>query len=120
MNTRRWVRNQWDRTAALVATGTGLLGLLLGWVGVSGATLPSQQIPYLASGGLVGLFALGIAATLWLSADLHDEWRKLDELRDQLEDLNRHLRQTEAADHTPPVNGSPPARRRRPVSAKSS
>jgi hypothetical protein len=29
---------------------------------------------------VAGLFALGAAATLWLSADLRDEWRKLDEI----------------------------------------
>jgi hypothetical protein len=27
---------------------------------------------------MAGLFLLGLAALLWLSADLRDEWRKLD------------------------------------------
>jgi hypothetical protein len=76
----RWIRVQWDRSGALLAAIAGAVALILGWVGVSGATLPTQQISYLASGGLVGLFLLGIAATLWLSADLRDEWRKLDEI----------------------------------------
>jgi hypothetical protein len=58
----------------------GIVALLIGWFGVSDATLPTQQISYLASGGLFGLFLLGAAATLWLSADLRDEWRKLDDI----------------------------------------
>ena len=39
------------------------------------------------SGGMFGLFLLGIGALLWLSADLRDEWRKLDA-------LDRHLAET--------------------------
>jgi hypothetical protein len=74
------MRVQWDRSGALLFAIAGAIALILGWIGVSNATLPTQQIPYLASGGLVGLFLLGIAATLWLSADLRDEWRKLDEI----------------------------------------
>jgi hypothetical protein len=77
---QRWVKNQWDRAGAILAALLGLLSLLIGWLGVRDATLPTQQIPYLASAGLLGLFALGIAATLWLSADLRDEWRKLDDI----------------------------------------
>jgi hypothetical protein len=85
MEMSRWLRNQWDRTAAVVAVLFGLLSLFLGWRGVSGARLPAEQIPYLASGGLLGLFALGMGATLWLSADLRDEWRKLDAIQRSLE-----------------------------------
>jgi hypothetical protein len=79
----RWVKCQWDRVAAFVAFVVGLVSLLLGWIGISGATLPSQQIPYLASDTVLGLFALGTAATLWLSADLRDEWRVLDDIRER-------------------------------------
>lgn len=75
-----WLRAQWDRAAAVVALLVGVIALIVGWRGVSGATLPTEQIPYLISGGLVGVFALGVAGTMWLSADLRDEWRKLDEI----------------------------------------
>lgn len=81
MDFYRWLRNQWDRALAVTSLVIGAIALLLGWVGISGAKLATQQIPYIASGGLVGIFALGIAATLWLSADLRDEWRKLDEIQ---------------------------------------
>jgi len=81
---RRWIRNQFDRAVAVALAIAGLVAIILGWVGVSGSLLPSQQIPYLASGGLLGLFLLGAAATIWLSADLRDEWRKLDELAEDV------------------------------------
>jgi hypothetical protein len=76
----KWLKCQWDRAAAIVAAVLGLVALLLGWLGVSRSGLPAEQIPYLASGAVLGLFALGVAATLWLSADLRDEWRKLDQI----------------------------------------
>ena len=77
-----WVRDQWDRVGAVVLVVAGALALLFGWLGISDAVLPSEQLPYLLSGGLLGVFLLGLGATLWLSADLRDEWRKLDRLEE--------------------------------------
>jgi hypothetical protein len=85
MNGSRWLKNQWDRTTAVVAVLIGGVAILLGWLGASGAELTTEQLPYLASGAVFGLFALGIGATLWLSADLRDEWRKLEEINQGLQ-----------------------------------
>ena len=73
-----FVKAQWDRVGAWVLIAVGALVLLLGWIGVSGTAYPAEQIPYIVSGGILGVFLLGTGATLWLSADLRDEWRKLD------------------------------------------
>lgn len=75
-----WIRAQWDRVAAVLAVLGGLLALVLGWFGASGALLPAAQIPYVLSGGLVGIFLCGVGAALWLSADLRDEWRELHKI----------------------------------------
>jgi hypothetical protein len=80
MKTTTWLRQQWDRAAAAVLMGLGLVGLLLGWMGVSDTPFPAEQVPYLISGGLLGVFLLGLGAMFWLSADLRDEWRKLDRI----------------------------------------
>ena len=85
MDLVKWLRLQWDRVAAWAAVALGLLVLLLGWIGVSGTEFPSEQIPYIVSGGLLGVFLLGLGAVLWLSADLRDEWRKLDRIEQVLE-----------------------------------
>ena len=74
------IKQQWDRALALLAAAVGALALVLGWVGVSGVSLVTQQIPYLISGAVVGLVAFGVASTLWISADLRDEWAKLDDI----------------------------------------
>jgi hypothetical protein len=113
-----WVRDQWDRVGAVVLVVAGALALLFGWLGISDAVLPSEQLPYLLSGGLVGVFLLGLGATLWLSADLRDDWRKLDRLEELVSgqaDVDQPAEANGAsASNVDPVfaNGS---RRRRPM-----
>ena len=97
----RWLRIQADRTLAVVLAVIGALMLLLGWIGLSTKVFPAEQISYLASGGLGGLFLLGTAAALWLSADLHDEWRVLDRADRHLEEIAGAWR----AHGGPPVSG---------------
>jgi hypothetical protein len=89
----QWARGQWDRVAAWIAIGVGALALMLGWLGVRSEALTQKQIPYIVSGGLGGLLLVGVGAMLWLSADLRDEWRKLDAIE---RELARH--QAEAVD----------------------
>jgi uncharacterized membrane protein YfcA len=86
MGFMNWVRVQWDRAAALAAMLIGLLALLLGWIGVSGQAYVAKQLPYIISGALFGIFMIGVAAVLWLSADLRDEWRELRGIRLELRD----------------------------------
>lgn len=75
-----WLRLQWDRVGAWVCIVAGAVVLLIGYIGVSGTPYTSEQLPYIVSGGLTGIFLLGVGGMLWLSADLRDEWRKLDDL----------------------------------------
>lgn len=81
MDLMTFLRSQWDRAGAWVAVAVGALLLVLGWLGVSDTPYVAEQIPYVVSGGLGGIFLLGLGAVLWLSADLRDEWRLLEEIR---------------------------------------
>jgi hypothetical protein len=81
-----WLRLQWDRTAAWACVLAGAITLVVGWVGVSGTVFTVKQMPYIAGCGLGGMFLLGTGAMLWLSADLRDEWRKLDRIEAVLRD----------------------------------
>jgi hypothetical protein len=81
----KWLRLQWDRVFGAAAVLTGAVALLTGWSKVSATPYPAEQIPYVVSAGLGGLFLLGVGATLWHSADLRDEWRKLDRLEEKLD-----------------------------------
>jgi len=82
------LRLQWDRALALLAAVTGAAALFLGYLGTARNSLVAGQLPYLISGGLFGIFAITIAATLWLSADFRDEWRELRTLREHLMDTD--------------------------------
>ena len=92
-----WARAQWDRVLAAVATVAGAVMLLVGWIGVSGTGFVSEQLPYIASEGLGGVFLLGVGGMLWLSADLRDEWRELRAIRRRLDEAASF----EAADPAP-------------------
>ncbi|MFJ9176191.1 hypothetical protein [Streptomyces sp. NPDC102360] len=78
------IRSQWDRLTAAVTAFAGAATLVLGWRGVSGTPYPAEQLPYVVSAGLGSLFLLGLSSALWLSADLRDEWRKLDRIEQAL------------------------------------
>lgn len=74
------LQGQWDRVAAVVLTLAGAVALIVGWIGASGEGLTAKQIPFVLSGGLGGIFMMGLGAALWLSSDLRDEWVKLDRI----------------------------------------
>lgn len=87
MNLGNWLRLAWDRAAAVALIAAGAVALILGWVGVSGEAFPAKQLPYLISGGIAGVFILGIGTLCWLSADMRDEWTKLDRIETALNRL---------------------------------
>lgn len=79
-----FLRAYWDRILALVLVVLGAIALLLGWIGISGTGLTPLQNPFLISGGLGGLALIGVGCTVWVSADLQDEWRRLDAIEERL------------------------------------
>lgn len=86
--------------AAATLMSAGITAVLLGWVGASKSTYVEEQVPYLISGGLLGL-ALAIVGGLlffthWISvgvkeARLHEAARRQDhaELVEALRALGR-------------------------------
>lgn len=87
MRLSRLLQLEWDRAAALVSVFVGGLVLVIGWFGASSTLDPGVQLPYIMSGGVGGVFFLGLGATLWLSSDLRDEWCKLDAIDERLREL---------------------------------
>ena len=119
MDLNKLLKSQWDRVGAWLLVVAGALALIFGWVGVSGKAYLANQLPYVISGGIGGIFLLGVGATLWLSADLRDEWQKLDRIEQVLSDLPiDSLLESVAADMTPPAP-EPTARVRRASRSKS-
>lgn len=79
MNTdlKTWVRAEWDRVAGFGLLAAGVVVLLFGYIGVSNSTDTPEALCYVVSGGIGSLLLFGAGAVLLISADLHDEWRKL-------------------------------------------
>lgn len=87
MDVTRIMREQWDRCLGWAGIALGVVFLILGWVGVSGTGYTAAQIPYVVSGGLGGIVCVATGSILLLSADLQDDWRKLDALEAKLDRL---------------------------------
>ncbi len=105
MNVLQWARGQWDRVSAWILISLGGLAVVLGWLGVRTEALTQKQIPYIISGGIGGLLLVAVGAMLWLSADLRDEWRKLDAIE-------------RASGRTDPVADDPSPNEPAPASAR--
>jgi hypothetical protein len=128
METIKQLRGHWDRALAVVLALAGLVALVAGWFGVSDTALVAEQLPYLVSGGLGGLFLLGVAASLWLSGDLRDEWDALDRIQRSIDDRASELVLVERRDGAGfrldraavPANGADevPSDQDRPVAAQ--
>src|SRR5581483_1080571 len=88
---RRFLRAEWDRLAGYAFVLAGALALVFGFVGVRHAADVIDEISYLVTGGIGGIFLLGVGATLLLSADLHDDFRKLHRVEEKLDRIQRAL-----------------------------
>jgi hypothetical protein len=84
MGRRDWMRANWDRVGAWGCVAAAAIALFVGWWGVSRAVYPASQLPYIISGGIGGALLLAFGVTLLISADLRDEWQKLDEIASRL------------------------------------
>jgi hypothetical protein len=120
MNLINLAKKQWDRSAAIVSTVIGVIALLGGWLGVRGTPVLPEQTRYIVSGGIGAIFFLGVGATLWLSADLRDEWRKLDRIEQSLGDGVLRWAGDAAAENTVDLSLAIPAGQVRTVTTVSS
>jgi hypothetical protein len=75
-----WLRAEWDRVLGFTFAILGALLLFLGYQGMKDTPFVADQLTYIATGGLGGLCCVAFGAAMLISADLHDEWRKLDRI----------------------------------------
>ena len=76
-----FVRAQWDRVLGWALIAAGGVALLLAYDGIRHSPYVADQLSYLASGGVGGLWLAGVGSTLLVTANLADEWRQLDDIR---------------------------------------
>jgi hypothetical protein len=105
-------------TLAVVAGIAGAIALLIGYFGVSDTLDPAKQLPYLISGGIGGLFLLGLAAALLFSADLGATRADIAQLRDAVDDLSEQIADLQAS-LAPEPEPAPAPRNGRPRQTRS-
>ena len=88
---KRFLRAEWDRVAGYGCVVAGVVLLVAGFVGVRTSADVIDEISYLVTGGIGSIFLLGVGATLLLSADLHDDFRKLHRVERKLDRVERLL-----------------------------
>jgi hypothetical protein len=105
-----WLRAEWDRFLAWGLLVVGAVLLVIGAAQVADHRYLADQLSFIMSAGIVGLGCIGFGAGLILSADLHDEWRKLDRLEEILVEAPDRARVLDLHLERQPVDQpSPPA-----------
>ncbi len=78
------IRRRRRLAIAVVAAVLGLVALVAGWIGTSGTRVISDQLAYIASGGMLGLFLIGLAAAVLLADFMIEQEQSNAELRERL------------------------------------
>jgi hypothetical protein len=87
----RWVWDSVRPVLGYVLVAAGLLALLLGWYGVSGESIVAKQLPYIASGGLLGVALVVLGARFMMIQDLRRDSNRLDRLETMVNELHAAL-----------------------------
>src|SRR4051794_1492137 len=87
----RWVWDSVRPVLGWILVALGVIALFLGWYGVSGESVVAKQLPYLASGGLVGVALVALGGRFMLIQDLRRDSRRLDRLETMVNELHAAL-----------------------------
>ncbi len=100
---RKWARSSPVSVGVLLVVA-GFIAMFLAWNGAAGKDFVQGQLPYVLSGGVVGLALVGCGLTV-----INVQARRAD----QAELLNRLETMMEARDALAQETAAPPTRRRR-------
>jgi hypothetical protein len=87
----RWVWDSIRPVLGYILVALGLLSLLIGWYGVSGEAIVAKQLPYIASGGLLGVALVALGGRYMLIQDLRRDSKRLDQLETMVNELHAAL-----------------------------
>jgi hypothetical protein len=87
----KWVGRATRPVWGWISVGVGLLLVLMGYLGISREALVAKQLPYLISGGILGLAFVGFGTMLVGTEDLKRTHERIDHLEDLVADLHAAL-----------------------------
>lgn len=87
------LRKEQRAISALITLGAGVVFILLGWYGAAHTNILTEQIPYLISGGLLGLGLIIVAGIMASSAAIERDNRALrEDIAGALAAMGRNVR----------------------------
>jgi len=87
----KWVGRSTRPVWGWVCVGVGVILIIVGYLGVSREALVAKQLPYLISGGILGVALVGFGAMLIGTEDLKRAQERIDRLEGLVEDLHAAL-----------------------------
>jgi hypothetical protein len=87
----RWVWDSVFPVIGYVLVIAGIIAIAIGWYGVADNSIVAKQLPYLASGGLVGLALVVLGGRFLVMQDLRRDSGRLDRLEQMMLELHETL-----------------------------
>jgi len=84
----KWVGRSTRPVWGWVCVGIGVILIIVGYLGVSREALVAKQLPYLISGGILGVAFVGFGAMLIGTEDMKRAQERIDRLEVLIEDLH--------------------------------
>lgn len=88
MDMRTWLRAEWDRVTGWTLVLAGVVAVIVAGLRVADTAYLADQLSYMMTGGLGGIAAILLGAGLLITAERHDEWRKLDAVEARLAEFS--------------------------------
>lgn len=96
LNGYEWLVEHRRLALAWVAGAVGFVSLVLAMIGANGSLVVVDQLSYIATGGLLGLFLLGVAAIAYWAEQRDQELARLTGIEDYLAMMATALGLTES------------------------
>jgi hypothetical protein len=87
----KWVGRATRPVWGWILVGAGIILIIIGYLGISREALVAKQLPYLISGGILGIALVGFGAMLIGTEDLKRAQERIDRLELLIEDLHAVL-----------------------------
>jgi hypothetical protein len=87
----RWMARATAPWVAWLLVVAGIVAIIIGWAGSADKTFPAQQIPYLISGGMLGIGLIFLGGIMMGIQDLRRSITRITSLEQQVHDLHAVL-----------------------------
>src|SRR5579885_1083578 len=87
----RWVGRATRPVVGWVLVAIGVVMIVVGYIGVAHQVLVAKQIPYLVSGGILGVAVVGVGVMFIATEQVRHDADRLDHLERMVDELHHVL-----------------------------